>query len=62
MAQGLDKLCEGKERAEYRREGLEAKLGRAQRDRAKCVDADNCVQSCAGELQEIVKKDFDDLQ
>lgn len=45
-----------KERAEYKRFGLEAKVQRAQREREKFVDAVNGVQCNVGKLQGLVKK------
>lgn len=60
VTQGLDELREGKERAEYERDGLEAKLQRAQQKRGKCSDAVNRVPSGVGELQRLLKKDYDD--
>lgn len=50
----LGDLREGMDRAEYERDGWLVMLQRAQREREKCIDAVNPVQSGAGELQELV--------
>lgn len=58
----VDKLREGMECTGYDRNGLEAKLQRAQREREKCADAVHLVQNCVGKLQGLVRRDPCNLQ
>lgn len=55
--QNLGELRENKEGAKYERDGLEAKLQRAQRGREKCAEAVNSMQGGAGKLRKLLKKD-----
>lgn len=55
----MDKLREGKQRSEYERDGLDARLQRAQRESEKCVDAVNHVQAMLANCKDL---NFADLQ
>lgn len=52
----------GEKRDGYVRDGLQARLQRAQREQEKCAGVVNRVQSCVGELQELVARNFQLLQ
>lgn len=60
--QEADELRESKGRAEYERDGLEARSQRAEPERGKGVDTVNGVQSGVGESLGLLKKNSDDLQ
>lgn len=58
----LGALCKERELVEFARDGLQAKLQRAKRERGRYADAVIRVQSGAGDLQKLVAKVSSALQ